>query len=238
MARLNKIELKYRSLFGRAIQQQIFPVLKTIKQGAELAIQQVDILVSKDPIEKVFIQLYREIGFSESWKYRQMLTRQKAIPENWKLYFDEFILPVMLRRTASKVVQITKTTKKLLKNSIAYGIEQGFGIDKIADLVREDMVNATAARARTIAQTEVIGAANTSAYAGAESAGVQYRKYWSNSGLEGIRESHIEAHNDSYSRGGIEPHERFTNGLLHPGDPEGPPEEIINCRCTLIVEPV
>jgi hypothetical protein len=25
---------------------------------------------------------------------------------------------------------------------------------------------------------------------------------------------------------------------LHPGDPEGPPEEIINCRCTLIVEPV
>jgi hypothetical protein len=28
--------------------------------------------------------------------------------------------------------------------------------------------------------------------------------------------------------------DEFVNGLRHPGDPEGPPEEVIHCRCTIV----
>ena len=129
-----------------------------------------------------------------------------------------------------------------MRQSIQTGITEGLGIDKIAKLVRSEMATATASRARTIAQTEVNTAANTAAMEGAACSGIEFRKFWSNSGLDGIRESHIFAQQWSYEQGGIDQSEYFDMGngnlMLHPGDPEGPSEEVINCRCTLIVEPV
>jgi hypothetical protein len=104
------------------------------------------------------------------------------------------------------------------------------------------MIDVTGHRARMIAQTEVISASNTAAYEGAESAGIEYKKFWSNSGLDSVRESHIFAQEWSYGQDGINPHDKFDMGngnfMAHPGDPDGPPEEVINCRCTLIIEPV
>jgi hypothetical protein len=46
------------------------------------------------------------------------------------------------------------------------------------------------------------------------------------------RHSHLEAAQRSAQ--GIPLDEAFSNGLMYPGDENGPPEEVINCRCTLV----
>lgn len=232
---LTRKELKYRKLYARALSSQIAPVLRVARQqGEAAALSQVDLLVQSDPLANTYRQMLRDVGAPESYRYRNMLLRRKEVEPGWLDYFDQFIMPIMWERTAKKVTRITSNTREILRGTIQNGINEGWGIDKIARELR-DMVST---RARTIAQTEVISASNQAAYAGAESAGIRYKKFWSTSGLQNIRASHIQAEADSYAVDGIDPHARFSNGLMHPGDPEGPADEVVNCRCSLIVIPV
>lgn len=94
------------------------------------------------------------------------------------------------------------------------------------------------ARAKAIAQTEVISASNQASEYAARSTGYNYRKFWSTSGLPGIRASHIFA--EQHHENGIGMDESFDMGdgtfMLYPGDPAGTPENVINCRCTVIHE--
>lgn len=234
-SQITRKELKYRKLYARALSLQIAPVLRIARdQGLDAALGQIDLLVQSQPLAEVYRRMLREIGAAESYRYRQMLLRRKEVEPGWLDYFERFIFPVMWERTAKKVTRITSNTREILRGTIQNGINEGLGIDKIARELR-DMVST---RARTIAQTEVIGASNQAAFAGAESAGIRYKKFWSTSGLQNIRASHIQAEADSYATDGIDPHAKFSNGLMHPGDPEGPAEEVVNCRCSLIVIPI
>lgn len=233
-SRTTRKELQYRKLYARALSLQIAPVLRVARdQGAAVALGQIDILIQSDPLTEVYRRMLRDVGAAESYRYRQMLLRRKEVEPGWVDYFERFIMPAMLDRATIRIKRITENTSQILRSTIQSGINEGWGIDKIARELR-DMVST---RARTIAQTEVISASNSAAYAGAESAGIAYKKFWSTSGLPGIRASHIQAEADSYAVDGIDPHAKFSNGLMHPGDPAGPAEETVNCRCTLIVIP-
>jgi hypothetical protein len=235
----NRFELYYRQQVGRAILRQIAPILADLRTMPASA---VSLYIDPEPIRSVLFDINSRVGVYFSDAYRKKLIGKKDVSEGWRAFFDQFILPILNRRTAERVTAITETTQKLIRESIQRGIADGLGIDKIAGAVRSDMIDSTAWRALMIAQTEVISVSNQSAYEGAESAGIPYKKFWSNSGLDGVRESHIFAQEWSYSQDGIDPNEKFDMGngnfMMHPGDPEGPPEEIINCRCTLIIEPV
>lgn len=61
-----------------------------------------------------------------------------------------------------------------------------------------------------------------------QQAGYGY-KTWVNAGDDRVRDSHIRLDNETVPING-----RFSNGLNYPGDPNGAPEEIYNCRCTVI----
>jgi len=45
-----------------------------------------------------------------------------------------------------------------------------------------------------------------------------------------VRPSHVKCD----AQGAIPIADKFSNGLLHPGDPDGPPEEVCNCRCMIV----
>lgn len=84
------------------------------------------------------------------------------------------------------------------------------------------------------ARTAVTGAQNAGrldSYYAAEKMGIKCRKQWMAT-LDG-RTRHSHAMLDGEI---VDNDKKFSNGCRYPGDPNGPPSEIYNCRCTLVSE--
>jgi hypothetical protein len=88
-------------------------------------------------------------------------------------------------------------------------------------------------RGETLARTETIGSLNTAAKEAvdqmAEESGINrqdIRKVWRATKDSRTRDTHAALDGESV---GVD--ERFSNGLLYPGEPGGDPAEVINCRC-------
>lgn len=97
----------------------------------------------------------------------------------------------------------------------------------LTDRVKEFQDEDSTYGAERIARTETSAAYNTGKYEGGAQNPDIVGGEWIGVLDNRIRESHAEMHGTRALIG-----EPFGNGLLYPGDPNGPPEEVINCRCT------
>ena len=201
--------------------------------------------IKPEPIQRLF-ELYYPMAAPLALMTRKNMLRQKADED--KLYLSLFeqrmLRLVSTEDYASKIVTITNTTKDhintVLRDIMLEGETGGYGVDKVKTLLK-DAVKANfrgnaMARAKVIAQTEMIGASNKASMFAADSTGLEYRKYWSTSHKGNVRASHIQCEMDSIQRGGLRKDEPFINGLMFPGDPRGDASEICNCYCCLITE--
>ena len=121
--------------------------------------------------------------------------------------------------------------KQHLQSAVLQGILQGEKITDIAGRLRgvTDMnLSASIRNARTMV-TGAQNAGRVDGYKYAQDKGVDLQKEWMAT-LDGrTRHSHRLLHGE---RVGID--ERFSNGCKYPGDPDGEPATVYNCRCTLI----
>lgn len=108
--------------------------------------------------------------------------------------------------------------------------------DQIGSMVDAYVNRALRFRAEAISRTETLTslhAAQDASLLQAAEAGIQPQniyRVWRTAGDDRVRDSHEEM--DGQVRGLEEPFETGDGVLLDfPGDPSGPPEEIINCRC-------
>lgn len=116
------------------------------------------------------------------------------------------------------------------RDQMSEGLRQGESIPQLADRVRS-AAGVTEPRARNIARTEVISASNAAAHLQAQSAGVDMEKEWIDTHDNRTRLTHRIAGGQR-----VPLTQPFTVGgfpLMFPGDPAGPPGEVINCRCGL-----
>lgn len=132
----------------------------------------------------------------------------------------------------------------VIAGEMAQGINLGESIPKLAARI-EETLSATATprwenRAVTVARTEAIGALNagrSDAFeAFAEDVDGPLERVWVSTLDLRTRETHRIADGQRVPLG--RPFIVGGASLMFPGDPSGPPEETIQCRCTLIlVEP-
>ena len=113
------------------------------------------------------------------------------------------------------------------------GILQGESMDKIAKRLRnvQEMNKTQAIRS---ARTIVTGAENKGrqdSYARAEADGIILQKEWLATNDGRTRHSHA-----ALDGAVVDQDKKFDNGLMYPGDPSGRPEEVYNCRCTLVAK--
>lgn len=134
-----------------------------------------------------------------------------------------------IRLAALGQKDITQTMKDI---TTALGVEARAGIWK----KRHDPVKGVAARAETDLRTELQRVFNLSTFSQQQASAERIpglTKSWMATGDIRTRPSHLRAH-VTYKNKPIPINQPFIVGghkLMYPGDPAGPPEETINCRC-------
>lgn len=118
-----------------------------------------------------------------------------------------------------------------LKAHLQAGLNDGDSIAQLSARVRTLCNDMSKGRAKRIAMTETAAAYGTARQEGMRQAGVPWKR-WLNSGGDNVREAHIEANNQTVPV--TEPFEVGGEQLMHPGDPDGRPDNIINCHCVAV----
>ncbi len=126
---------------------------------------------------------------------------------------------------------ITETTRELLRETLIEGVAAGEGTEDLVLRIKAIYDNATTARVRNIARTEVNTASTWGTLQGYQQSGVVEESEWLSARDERVRETHRKADGQRAPLGG-----NFHVGAGHGPGPGhiGLAEEDCNCRCTLI----
>lgn len=139
----------------------------------------------------------------------------------------------ILNNSRNRLVDIGDEFWEHARDELVLGINEGESVDKLAARVR-DAADVTLPRARTIARTEVIGACNAGSMLTMRSVDLATAKVWLATPDTRTRLDHRLAQGQT-----VPLDEPFIVGgvpLDHPGDPAGPPGQVINCRCTQVFD--
>jgi uncharacterized protein with gpF-like domain len=130
-----------------------------------------------------------------------------------------------------RITRVTETKRRQIINAVDAGYRSGATLPEVAASVRALIPAIARYSADAIARTEIHGAANYGSNEAAKETGLPLKREWLAAADERTRESHAKADGQI-----VGPDEKFEVGeeyLMYPGDPEGSPEEVVNCRCTL-----
>lgn len=146
-----------------------------------------------------------------------------------------------LNDAGNRLVRVPDEVYARVVTEIEHGIREGRPIPDVTRDVQEILTASGSElwpnRARTVARTETLGAVNASVFRAAqldaEARGdMAPMKTWLSTADLRTRPSHREADkqrtllNSPFVVGGAQ--------LLFPGDPRGPADQTINCRCTIL----
>ena len=153
-----------------------------------------------------------------------------AVGKTWSMKNPQ-VQRAVANRAEQLATYVGPTTAEQITATMHTAFTAGMSMSQTADLVRSAVFgdNNATTRALTIARTESIGALNQGEFTAASLSNVIQQKEWLTQQDDRVRESHQDL--DGMS---IPLDESFPNGCMHPGDQEGAPEEVINCRCTLL----
>lgn len=155
----------------------------------------------------------------------------------WTLVDESTVKNLMMEQNHSefRTVQVNpkrdyKWNKKRIQSELLSGILQGESIDELAKRYLNVMGGNCTAAIRN-ARTSVTSAQNGGRFSTmkqAKTMGIELKKEWICTLDSRTRLSHAMLGGEQ-----VEIESNFSNGLLYPGDPDGDPSEVYNCRCTV-----
>jgi hypothetical protein len=157
-----------------------------------------------------------------------VLERKEDFSQTMRRVALGYIQQESIRR---RITDVTETTRRQIVGAVDRGYQDGIGTAEVARNIRGLVNNLASFRADAIARTETHGAANFGSDSAAKLTGLPLKREWLAAKDERTRESHAEA--DGQIVGPEEPFQVGGALLMYPGDPSGPGNEVINCRCVL-----
>lgn len=146
-----------------------------------------------------------------------------------------------LNEVGNRLVRLPDEVYALIVREVERGITEGRSLDRVTEDVQRVLTTTGSEywtnRARTVARTETMGAVNAGVYRGAVLDAEQRGdpapfKQWIATEDKRTRPTHNAA--DMQRTLMSEPFRVGGAQLLFPGDPRGPAQEVINCRCTML----
>lgn len=139
------------------------------------------------------------------------------------------VITKFINKRENKVVGCPEEIYKSINSELEAGTQAGDTMDELAKRIQDKFEDISKGRAMVIAQTETQSVYGTAQSNAIKQAGFE-KKQWVSYHDDKVRESHEECNDE----GAIPVDQPFSNGLMYPGDPNGPADEVIGCRCYLI----
>lgn len=203
--------------------------------------------------ENYYLSLYGEagqdFGYMQLQQMNSLSSKQDEEEVFYISYFEEASQRYARTLMGTKITGLNQTTRDRLKRIVQRigeeALEEGQSVQSVARAIRRavnDDLLVSRSRAMTIARTEITNAQRYAQHEGAVASGIQFKRFWSTSGLPNIRDSHVFAEQWSEDIGGISDNQVYNMGdgttMRFVGDPQADPSQTINCRCSELFEPV
>jgi uncharacterized protein with gpF-like domain len=203
--------------------------------------------IERGPVEKMIVELYKTVGsdFARQQFERlkaenqSMIFKSEPDEDNWRSELEGYAKTKAGQRITSITEGSRNAALKIIRSYLERSVNEGWGSEETARAIRKglvtDGIEMNQWRALRIARTEIVTASNIGTLVGARSSEFTLEKYWIATQDSRTRETHavIEVQNPKAMDEG------FLVGAYEmecPGDPDGGPEETINCRCALATE--
>jgi len=225
----------------RRIQDGLIDAVQPVKQrlkeqGAQDAIDDIESEINKKAIEDAYKDLYSSVGVSFAMDtFEGLISRKQehdTLEDIWMQRLQEFAAT----EAGSRIVNVTDYTVEQVREVLQEGIQEGYGIEKIArELDKSPAINRV--RARRIARTEIVSASNEGSMMGARSTSLNLKKVWISTPDNRTRTfaedgwGHLSADGEEVAMD--EMFTRTGEPLRYPGDPNGSAGNVIQCRCAV-----
>lgn len=214
---------------GEGYRQMRDDIAARIKDAAQIAAAYVD-----DTLPAVF-------ALNRTYAAYEVERHGVTMGKSWSLYSEDVVrrlirehpelLPHCPEERLINIPQELRWVREKIASQILRGILAGEPIPVIAgrmvDVVGMDKVAAIRNARTAVTSAECGGRMDT--YDAAAAAGLRVQKEWMATHDTRTRYSHGRIDGERVDRDGV-----FSNGCRYPGDPHGAPEEVYNCRCTVV----
>lgn len=186
-----------------------------------------------------------------------LVERDSMIDTSYTLYSRETVErllrdnPKLLPKPSVRVTKDMLYNRQIITSAVLQSVLQGEDIYDMAARLRPEVADKATAKyfgvhtaeqlehkldvaAMRTARTMITSAQNggrIDAFRRAEGMGIELLKVWLATPDSRVRDSHARLDGEERKTD-----DEFSNGCRYPGDPNGAPEEVYNCRCTLITQ--
>jgi SPP1 gp7 family putative phage head morphogenesis protein len=169
-------------------------------------------------------------------KGREEMARAQAEPALAAAGIDfdlkDPLISSMLEGMGVQIAYITEDVRQQIMGVIQSGYDEGLTIDQIVKQLRGEVAGMSAMRASRIARTELLTAKNGASWASCKVTGAAGYKQWMATVDSKTRSTHIDV--SGQVRNIDKAFDVGFGRASYPGDPSLPPEERVNCRCTIV----
>jgi len=193
-------------------------------------------------VQSAYLRFYTKTGLNYAKDTKNNLSGMElkdADYDIWLLQMTEYVRSNVGVNITSVIRTAYKDIESITQKAVELGIEEGWGMDKIAREIVKKQGSIDTWKALRIARTEVVAASGEGTRLGGESVAGNKIKVWISTFDGRSRKDHMamDGVRVAFNEDFITPK---GNSLFSPGDPKCiDPSDIINCRCgyEVIVEP-